>query len=277
MDIYKKIQDERGEAEVLGGFGAVYFDQDYQKSLSYYQEALKKREKVDDRQLIGNTLNSLGLEYLKYFEDFTQAIFWFNKAETIRKEIGDLTGWRTTRTYKGSAYLALGDLLTKEGKYTEALAKLDTALQLDTEIENRFNTGEALSHIGFVYSRLGNYSAAVEKLTESAKIMKEENDSVGLAGVYNNFGVALQGAGRIEKALDYFTNSLKIYQKHDNPDMVLAIMNNMGTIFFDRKEYIKAEDYHEKGLQLSRELNEKDQEVNFLLNLANDQTMLGIH
>ena len=236
---------------------------------------MKKREKVDDRQLIGNTLNSLGLEYLKYFEDFTQAIFWFDKAETIRKEIGDLTGWRTTRTYKGSAYLASGDLLTKEGKYTEALAKLDTALQLDTEIENRFNTGEALSHIGFVYSRLGNYSAAVEKLTESAKIMKEENDSVGLAGVYNNFGVALQGAGRIEKALDYFTNSLKIYQKHDNPDMVLAIMNNMGTIFFDRKEYVKAEDYHEKGLQLSRELNEKDQEVNFLLNLANDQTMLG--
>ena len=116
---------------------------------------------------------------------------------------------------------------------------------------------------------------AVEKLTESAKIMKEENDSVGLAGVYNNFGVALQGAGRIEKALDYYTNSLKIYQKHDNPYMALAIMNNMGTIFFDRKDYVKAEDYHQKGLLLSRELNEKDQEVNFLLNLANDQTMLG--
>jgi CHAT domain-containing protein len=275
LDLYNNIQDERGEAEVLGGLGAIYFDQDYQKSLSYYQEALKKREKVDDRQLIGNTLNSFGSVYLNYFKDFPKAIFWFNKAETIRKEIGDLAGWRTTHTYKALAYLSFGDLLTEEGKYTEALGKLDTALQLNSEIEKRSNAGEVLSHLGFVYSRLGNYSAAIEKLTESAKIMKEENDSVGLAGVYNNFGVALQGAGRIEKALDYYTNSLKIYQLHDKPDMALAIMNNMGTIYFDRKEYVKAEDYHEKGLQLSRELNEKDEEVNFLLNLANDQTMLG--
>jgi len=275
LDPYMNIGDERGEAEVLGGFGAVYFDHDYQKSLLYYQEAFKKREKVDDRQLIGNTLNSFGSVYFNYFKDFPQAIFWFNKAETIRKEIGDLAGWRTTHTYKALAYLSFGDVLTEEGKYTEALGKLDTALQLNSEIEKRSNAGEVLSHIGFVYSRLGNYSAAIEKLTEAGKIMKEENDSLGMAGVYNNFGVAFQGAGRIEKALDYYNNSLNIFQRNEKPDMALPIIDNLGTIFSDRKEYAKAEVYLKNGLQLSRELNEKDQEVNLLLNLANDQTMLG--
>jgi len=36
-------------------------------------------------------------------------------------------GWRTTHTYKALAYLSFGDVLTEEGKYTEALGKLDTA------------------------------------------------------------------------------------------------------------------------------------------------------
>jgi len=276
LDLYRNIGDERGEAEVLGGTGAVYFElNDSKETMSYYQEALDKRIKVDDRQLIGNTLNGIGSYYLKILPDYSKALQYYDKAAAIRKEIGDLAGLRSTQTYKALAYLTLGDLLTNEGKCTEALEKLNKALELNTEIGKRSNAGEVLCHIGFVYSRLGNYSTAVEKLTEAGKIMKEENDSLGMAGVYNNFGVAFQGAGRIEKALDYYNNSLNIFRRNGKSDMALPIINNLGTIFFDRKEYAKAENYHKKGLQLSRELNEKDQEVNFLLNLANDQTLLG--
>jgi CHAT domain-containing protein len=84
----------------------------------------------------------------------------------------------------------------------------------------------------------------------------------------------LQKAGRIEKALDYYNKALEIYNQYSMPDMALPILNNLGTTLFDMKDYVKAEDYHRKGLRLSREINEKDQEVNFLLNLANDQIML---
>jgi len=51
----------KGEAEVLGGFGAVYFDHDYQKSLLYYQEAFKKGKRL----MTGN--------YRKHSEQF-----WFS-------------------------------------------------------------------------------------------------------------------------------------------------------------------------------------------------------
>ncbi len=275
LDLYKKIGDERGEGEILGGLGLIYnSNKDYDTALLYYQRAFKIREKVDDKFLMGNSLNSIGAVY-NNVHDFPNAIIYYNKAEVLRTEIGDLVGLRNTKTNKALAYLTLGDLLTNEGKCTEALEILKKALVLNTEIGKRSSVGEVICHIGFVYSRLGNYSAAIEKLTEAGKIMKEENDSLGMAGVYNNFGVAFQGAGRIEKALDYYNNSLNIFQRNGKPDMALPIIDNLGTIFSDRKEYARAEDYHKKGLQLSRELNEKDQEVNLLLNLANDQTMLG--
>jgi CHAT domain-containing protein len=43
----------------------------------------------------------------------------------------------------------------------------------------------------------------------------------------------------------------------------------------DMKDYARAEDYHTRGLKLSRENNDNVKEAHFLLNLANDQTMLG--
>ncbi len=45
FDKYSEIEDERGEAEVLGGIGAVNFDvKDAQNAMSFYNEALVQRE-----------------------------------------------------------------------------------------------------------------------------------------------------------------------------------------------------------------------------------------
>ena len=41
------------------------------------------------------------------------------------------------------------------------------------------------------------------------------------------------------------------------------------------KDYPRAEEYHLRGLGICREMNAKVEEVHFLLNLANDQIMLG--
>ncbi|MBW6502091.1 MAG: tetratricopeptide repeat protein, partial [Bacteroidales bacterium] len=64
LELYRGIGDERGEGEVLGGIGAVYFNpEDFEKALDYYQEALRKRTGVDDRQLTGSTYNGIGSVY----------------------------------------------------------------------------------------------------------------------------------------------------------------------------------------------------------------------
>lgn len=276
LDMYKNIGDERGESEVLGHIAVLYFDQaDFQAAMTWYQEALLKREKVDDKQLTGNTLNSLGSIYLVSFNDYPQAIYYYDKAGKLREEIGDIQGLRTTLTYKANAYLRQADQLKIAGKYAEALSSLEKSAEIQLQLNSRVNYAEVLSNMGFVYSRLGDYPIAVEKLTVAEKIMKEENDLEGLAGVYNNLGVVLQEAGREEKALEYFNNALQIYEEKGDMSQVLPMLNNIGIAYFNMRDFNKAEEYHKRGLRLSIDLNEKNIEEDFLLNLANDQTLLG--
>jgi len=276
LELYRGIGDERGEGEVLGGIGAVYFNpEDYEKALDYYQEALRKRTGVDDRQLAGATLNGLGSVYLSFIGDFTQAINYYSRAEALREEIGDLAGLNTTRLYKATAYMNLAEELTRSARYPEALEHLEKALELNRKISANTRIGETLNKTGYIYYKTGDYSRAAEILTEAVRIMKEENDEKGLAGVYNHFGLVLQAAGRAERALGYFSESLKIYEGLEDIADMLPVMNNMGTLFFDMGDHEGAEELYLKGLKLSRETGDRELEVAFLLNLANNFTSTG--
>jgi len=308
LDLYRNIGDERGEAEVLGGFGLIYSSSDSQKSWSYYEEALKAREKIDDKVLIGNSLNSLGLIHFLFLNDYQQAISYFDKAASIRKEIGDLPNFGRSLTAKASAYEKLGSfeqaldyytqsfeinqevgdafrmaesslksgaMLINLGKYPEALDYLEKSLEISRDIEDGIGISDALNQIGFVYLKIGDYNSALEKFNEAIEITRKQNDQWGLAGVYNNLAVMLQNVGRTEKALDYYLNALSLYEKENDQHSVLICLLNIGTIYFDLKDYLKAEDYHKKAFDLSRELQIRDLEANSLLNLANDQSIIG--
>jgi CHAT domain-containing protein/Tfp pilus assembly protein PilF len=277
QEIYKTILDERGEAEVLGGLGAVYFNNkdDYQRALAYYNDALIMREKVDDKFLIGNTLNSLGAISYKSLQNYPQAILYYDRADSIRSEIGDSAGVRSTQSNMAFAFKSYGYQLNTTGMFNEAIDCLEKAYKLDIQIDASLEVAEVLSLMGYVYSKLGDFNIAATKLTEAEKIMRSENDSLGLAGVFNHFGIVFQRAGRPEKAMSYYTNSIKIYELKGDPSDELAVIDNLGTLVFDQKDYTRAEEYHVRGLKISREVGDQEKEVDYLLNLANDQILLG--
>jgi CHAT domain-containing protein/tetratricopeptide (TPR) repeat protein len=275
LDIYRNIGDERGEAEILGGLGLIYWNLDYEKSLSYYQDALIKREKVDDIQLIGNSLNSIGIIYSLFLNDYQKAGDYLDRAAELRAEIGDSLNLKRTLINRAEAFLKAGTYLDIIGRYPEALENLEKALEINREINSRVRIGVVLSQTGFVYSNLGDNNTAIKKIIEAEKIIKEEGDLWELAGVYNHMGVVLQKAGRIDKAYEYYNSALKIYEEEEDIYNQFAILSNLGTLFFDKKDYSMAEEYHSRGLIISRETNDKDLEVRCLLNLANDQSMLG--
>jgi CHAT domain-containing protein len=310
LTLYSNIGDERGEAEVLGGFGAVYYNNtgDYQTAFNYYEKALAKREKVDDQVLMGNTLSSIGSLYHDYFSDFPKAITYLSRAERIRDESGDLVNLGRTIHVKASALekngqpdsalkyfarsyelnglagdkfrmaqamLHSGEILNTIGKYPEALDCLQKSLDLYKDLKMRTEEGEVLSQIGFVYSNIGELDTAIRKITEAAGIMKETNAMEGIAGVYNHLGIVLREAGRYEKSLEYYFMSLEIYEKIGKQSQTLPVLGNIGNVYKDLKDYIKAEDFHTRGLKICRESNAKIEEVHYLLNLSNDQLLQG--
>jgi len=157
----------------------------------------------------------------------------------------------------------------------EAHENLLKALEIHRNLNDRVRMGIVLNQIGYVYSNLGDNNTAIDKINEAAEIMKEENDLWELAGVYNHMGIVLQNVGRTEKAYEYYNNALKIYEEEEDQYSVLALLSNLGTLLYDTKDYTRAEEYHSRGLIISRELKDKVLEATCLVNLANDQSLLG--
>jgi CHAT domain-containing protein len=276
LEIYTAIGDERGQAEVLGGLGVIYFGkQDSVLAIKYYNDALLKREKVNDRALTGNTLNSFGSVYYSFHKDYKKAIDYYRKAESIRIEIGDNAALRTTRLYLIYAYKGLGNRLRDEGKYPESLRQFENAFEIANQIGQASEKGEILNQLGLIHFHLGDNSIAIEKLSEASEIMKELQDSSGLAGVFNHFGIVLQNAGRYEKALQYYNEALDFYQVKNRKADQLPVLSNLGTLFTDQKQYSKASDYLTRGLAISRELNDDAVVTDFLINLANTRILSG--
>jgi len=308
IGIYRNIGDERGVSEILGGLGLVYTNIDYDTSLVYYKDALEVREKVDDRVLIGNTLNSIGSLYYGVFENYPLALNYLDRAEKVRTDLGDsLNLGRTIHTKASTleklgqdeqaikyfrrsielnqlsgdkvriaeSLLKIGTILNDLSKYADALVSMEKALEIYREIDEKSGISDALNQIGFVYLKMGDYNTALEKFNEAIKITKEQKDQWGLAGIYNNMAIMLQNVGRTEKALDYYKSALAIYEELKDQGNILVALNNIGTTYFDMKDYSTAEEYHKKGLNLSRELKDRDQEANYLLNLGNDQNLQG--
>ena len=122
--IYKNIEDERGESEILGGLGLIYTNIDYDTSLVYYMDALAIREKVDDRVLIGNTLNSIGSLYYGVFKNYPLALDYLNRAEKVRTELGD--SLNLGRTIHTKAYT-----LDNLGQYDQALKYFRRSIELN--------------------------------------------------------------------------------------------------------------------------------------------------
>ena len=308
LEIYREIEDGRGEAVVLGGLGYLYFSTDTDTCLFYYQAALEARRGVDDRQLTASSLNGIGQVHFYFLSDPEKALEYFLQAAEIREEIGDwpalgdsftLSAWASEDMGKmdlaakyydqsfdafrkagnpirmANARISSAMIHKLNGQYPEALEDLEEAYSISEEAKDTRGMGDALTQLADIYAKLGDFDTAVEMCTAALPVFEEVQDNWGIAGVYNNLGIILQDARRIERAAEFYEKALEIYDSLDDQQDVLIVLINLGTIEFDRKNFQKAEEYHSRGLEISRSINAGSEEMICLLNLANDQNRLG--
>jgi CHAT domain-containing protein/Tfp pilus assembly protein PilF len=308
LELYLDIEDTRGEGEVFGRLGLIYWNLDPDSCLAYYQQALRAREKVDDKFLVGATLNSLGVVYLSKFGVLDSAIYYLEHACRVREQIADLTGLGNSLVYLALSYTYNGQyvkaqdayvesyevnkqvgnkvkmaeamqnsafLLNSTGHYQEALDKLEIALRLRKELDDPVKTGNVLNEQGNVYSSMRDYDKAIELYTESLEIMNAEENPEGLSIGYNNIGTILDEVKRFDKAIDYYNRSLDICRQSGNEKGVGTALGNLGNSYYGLGEFEKAESYQQQALAISSKLNLIENEIHNLINLSNAQNALG--
>ncbi len=300
---YRALGDQLGEGAVLGGLGVVWwYAGDPDSTRFYFQQALAARQSADDRQLVGNSYNDLGSVSHHFFEEYSAALDYFLKAESIRQEIGDDVGLGKTLVNTGNTYGMLGDrdralayferaaeingsvgnmdlaaaawtnagvVLKDRGQYTEALGRLEKALLISETSGNVSRMTAALNWIGVVYRWLGDYESSLANYKEVIRLAEEAGDEPALGHALTNTGVVYLSAERPDRAADYFGRALDIFAAAGDARGVLAARLNLASCLFEQGAYAEGEPHLHDALAESRALQDRVVEARTLNLLGN--------
>ena len=307
---FQALNDQRGQASVLGGLGALFFlTRQMDSCRVYYEEALAARILVDDRELMGNTYNDIGYLIFWYTEkDYPRAIDYLSRSIEIRMEIGD---WgNLARTYSrlanafedngqtsealdaysnaavlhrrtgdldrcATAIYDCGRLERKLGNYTDALARLEEALDLRKQLGDMRKTADVYNVLGITYRYLGEYEQSYQQYEKVLAIREELKDQQGIAQTSTNIGVLLRNIGQPEQAAEYLEQSLSAFRALEDTSGMLTALSNLGLAYFDSGRIDTSERCMEQALQMARSQKNREIEIATLVNLGNTKNSKG--
>lgn len=177
----REEDSKRMESEFLNLLGIYHYNQkEFDKSLQYYEAALKIDEESKNDPLKAVRLNNIGLVMLEKGE-LNKALDYFEQALEIAKMRGDYRGM-ASRTNN------IGVVLFKQNNFEGALDKYNEALELDKRIGNLAGRSIRLKNIGDIYKTQNNYSEALTNYKNSYQIIQKLEDRVQLGKILIEIG-----------------------------------------------------------------------------------------
>jgi two-component system sensor histidine kinase UhpB len=208
-----------------------------------------------------NTLNQLGREnYL--ISEFEVSRKYSREALLLSEKINYAKG-------KTMAYLNTGTAYYSQGDYYTAFGKLDTALSLSRNVNDKTVIGNCYNNIGMVYIRQGKFSKALTHYQTGLKNYKEAGDKKGMARAYNNIGNAYYEQGNYPVALEYYFSNLKIVEGGEDKVSVAAAYYAIGCVYDQQNNPGAAMKNYEKALKLYEESGNKQGVASCYSNIGN--------
>ena len=262
-DIHKKTW-------VLSEIAYIY------QNIDKHEEAIEYFKKVEslgrkDSWLYANMFNCLKAlknneEALKYslmlenFEEFKNDIFVLSNIAHLYEERQEYNN--QLKYFEKIEKIVVGDYqfyldhaycLILLGRYTEAIAKVEKALELHEDIY-------PISQLAFCYRNLGEYEKALEYFQKARSLGRND------AWISLEFGLCYRDLNEYEKALKYF---LEAYEKEERYKTDTYLLSSIGKMYDLLGKYENGEEF----LRKSYDLGERDRWIN--MELGECLTRLG--
>lgn len=147
----------------------------------------------------------------------------------------DLHGFIRHRQGHSSSYMVFYGALTlaKKGKYEEAIAGFNNAIELNPQLTAAYN------NLGKVYEENGELDRAIENYDKAIEL------NPNLAAGYYNRGVAYKRKGDLDRAVEDYTRAISL-----NPSYFQAY-NNRGNAYSDQGKHDFAVQDFDKAIELN--------------------------
>jgi DNA-binding CsgD family transcriptional regulator len=281
---------------------------DADQSIYNAHKALSEAQKTAYRKGMADAQLALGSAYLAKFNSTDSATFYYQRALTIYKQIGDFTG--LGRVCYGLSYLynfqnctekakKYGNLsveyFEKSGKLKEVVSAIaavvylekqagnfekatelsDKAIEMARSIKDTVQWANALNNKGNVLKEMFLLNPAIDAYFEAFKLWELANDTSGLAIAYGSIANAYFFEGDFKKSLEYNFKKLPITENRNNLWETNKTLNNISLAYSNLNQHDSALYYMQKSLKLAKELNYPEGVANCYDNMASAYYKMG--
>jgi len=199
----RKIKYEKGEAACLHQIANQYAgNSNYPMALRYYLEALKIRERINDKNGMARSYNGIGSIYLEQ-GDYKNAIIYYQKAESMHPD----DYWLALMNSH------LGDIYILQNKQDSALKYYQHSYENFNLSSDKFQLNRALNGLGDVQLNMGNIELALGYYREAIRNGISYNDTSRLSSTYLRIAKLYNSAGLKDSSILYAELSLFNSQK----------------------------------------------------------------
>ena len=161
-------------------------------------------------------------------------------------------------------HTAIGDLLTLQGDYQEALTSYETAAALAdptllSAIERK---------LGGVYQRRGEWDLAESHFQAAISTADEAGTAGERARLYADWSLTVHNQGRTAQALDLARQALDLAESESDDPAVAQAHNILGVLIKSQGDMATARNHLERSLAVAETLNDPTARVAALNNLS---------
>lgn len=185
------------EAAILNNIGLLfYYQEEWKKSIDYYQKANQINQSIGDYQSMALIYNNVGIAYY-YLEMLDSVLVNFERSLEIYVKLGDKKG-QTRPLFN------IGEVYSEKGEYKKALEYYERSLKLEEELGYKKGYATSLVFIGEIYSEMGDFSKALAYQRKGHKILADLNLSYEVKDAYNALHQTFSKMHQYDSALYYY-------------------------------------------------------------------------
>ena len=143
-------------------------------------------------------------------------------------------------TVRASALRERGTLLLEQGKWNDAIADLDIAVDLLSQTGNRRASQKTFLTRAVVLGELGRYDEAIDDYNRAENLSRKLGDRRGLAKALNNRALVMNDHGESETALALLQRALPIYQEIANPTGIAICLSAQAAALLNLQRFDEA-------------------------------------
>ncbi|MEI7500302.1 MAG: tetratricopeptide repeat protein [Bacteroidota bacterium] len=242
----------KGKCEALKNIAEAYFGlNDFQKSISCYQQAVKLNRDRNDRTAEAYCLNAIGYTY-RHINNYKDALNFHLKSLKIAEEIDD-------QERISAALHSIGLLYHNLHYYKKALAYYERSLEIDSARGDQLGIAINLNNIGIMYKYIeANYpEKALDCYKKALEIYTNLNDKKGIASMLCNMANIFLERGNISGALKFQMQSLRIEEELKNQEGIAYSYASIADVYRKAGDISQAIQYKEKALEITNDLEFK--------------------